>query len=420
MFSNQRSEVTVESGCRVVEAVQGDRVDNRWLLGGGNSHHASGADHHVCVVRYHSEVNEIGVDALLHHDTGPVQCMVSSPQDATKFITAATHSSTATLWQAPTEVMHDTRGLRYDPELDGMEDHSGGDPSEALATAPVQSLETLTTLPSMTGEPVVDVVWRNSLLMDHEDTTTSNGDVLTLDRSGSITQWDVAKELAQAVRTVDATHSHRPSLRPRVAWDPHSPAVVAVTRGPAVHLLDWRQDGTGSSLPLGIVESIAAHRSAGAVLDIDFNPNQPYVLSTAGPDGLIKFWDLRRTSRHPLLTCRGGHTGAAWTARYNPFHDQLVLSTGSDARCNLWRVSSISSAPLVMGLDEAEGGGGGSGEGANKASANCHIDRYDHGHACYAASWGTADAWIYLSVGYEDGKAVLHHVPSDEKYKILL
>lgn len=42
-----------------------------------------------------------------------------------------------------------------------------------------------------------------------------------------------------------------------------------------------------------------------------------------------------------------GHTHWVWTVKYNPCHDQLLLSGGSDSVVNLWRVSSISSAPLL-------------------------------------------------------------------------
>jgi hypothetical protein len=53
------------------------------------------------------------------------------------------------------------------------------------------------------------------------------------------------------------------------------------------------------------------------------------------------------------------------------------------------------------------------------SAANVRVSRHEHSEAVYGASWGAADAWIYACVGY-DGKFVLNHVPSKEKYKILL
>lgn len=51
--------------------------------------------------------------------------------------------------------------------------------------------------------------------------------------------------------------------------------------------------------------------------------------------------------------------------------------------------------------------------------ADMRVTRHEHVDSVYDMAWGAADAWIYVSVGY-DGKVVLNHVPSNEKYKILL
>ena len=91
MFSNQPSEVVLDPACRIVEAVQGDRMENRWLVGSSRIRQ----DNHLYVLRYHSEVNELGIDAMLFHDTGPVQCVATSPSDPTKILAAAERSSTA-------------------------------------------------------------------------------------------------------------------------------------------------------------------------------------------------------------------------------------------------------------------------------------------------------------------------------------
>ena len=143
--------------------------------------------------------------------------------------------------------------------------------------------------------------------------------------------------------------------------------------------------------------------------DLDYNPNKPYVLATAGQDGTAKFWDLRQ-AKQPVLTASGGHSHWLSRVRYNPFHDQLVLTTGTDCVSNLWRLSTISSAPLLQDTDAGS---------SETAAPNVRVARHEHGDSVYAAAWGAADAWIYMTVSF-DGKAVLSHVPSKEKYKILL
>lgn len=66
------------------------------------------------------------------------------------------------------------------------------------------------------------------------------------------------------------------------------------------------------------------------------------------------------------------------TVKYNRFHDQLLVSGSSDCMVHLWRVSSVSSAPLLEpeddagGLDSADGGDGiglGGGSSGSKGEA---------------------------------------------------
>ena len=116
---------------------------------------------------------------------------------------------------------------------------------------------------------------------------------------------------------------------------------------------------------------------------------------------------------------------------FNPFHDQLLLSGGSDARVNLWRVSSISSAPLLeLGDDDGAAGSGGGGAGGAGAAGGrkvepkmaadvCIRSHDDHDTSVAAVAWSTYSAWVYASLSY-DGKFVIAQVPSTEKYKILL
>jgi WD40 repeat protein len=108
---------------------------------------------------------------------------------------------------------------------------------------------------------------------------------------------------------------------------------------------------------------------------------------------------------------------------FNPFHDQLVVSGGSDARVNLWRVSSISSAPLLELGDEEAGDADGAGAGRKaepKLAADTAIRTHeDHDDSVYAVAWSVHNAWVYASLSYT-GKVVVCQVPPAEKYKILL
>jgi WD40 repeat protein len=191
-----------------------------------------------------------------------------------------------------------------------------------------------------------------------------------------------------------------------LAWDPHHASQLAFALGGSVRTWDLRakQDS---------VRVEDAHPSA--ALSLDFNPNKPYTLATGGDDGKLKFWDLRH-ARTPLLAF-GAHSHWVWSTQYHPQHDQLVLSGGSDATVALWRVSSISSSPLVELderdlMDETAGGA---------AVADTLIRRVEeHEEAVYAARWAAGgDAWMFASVSY-DGRLAVNHVPSTEKYKILL
>ena len=52
--------------------------------------------------------------------------------------------------------------------------------------------------------------------------------------------------------------------------------------------------------------------------------------------------------------------------------------------------------------------------------ADCKVNTFgEHEDSVYSIAWGACDSWVYTSLSY-DGRVALHHVPSVEKYKILL
>ena len=390
MFSNQAAELSLNVPSKALDAVRADKADSRFIVGS-----CALQQNHLSVLRFHSELNELGVDASLDHPTGPVGLVCSSTSDITLVLTAAEHKSAATLWRMPLDVVNNTASLDYNPD--------GDDVPESLLTSNGYSLEEVCTL-EHNGPRLADILWRDSGMLFDEESSTA-GEILTLDVGGSLQLWDIGDGLARSVRSENVTMAPQ-ITRPRVAWDPHNQHAVSVTVGTNVQVLDWRAD---TSVPSGTVESFRAHRYG--VTDIDYNPNKPYVLATGGQDGLVKFWDMR-SAKTPLLVARGGHSHYVCNVKYNPFHDQLVVSTGTDSVVDLWRVSTISSAPLLT-LDEDNP------EKSETSAHNVRVARYEHVDSVYGMAWSAADAWVYVTVGY-DGKVALNHVPSKEKYKILL
>jgi WD40 repeat protein len=100
------------------------------------------------------------------------------------------------------------------------------------------------------------------------------------------------------------------------AWDPHSTSLCAVAFDNTFQIVDTKEMEIVQQLP-------SEHQHHGIIRDIDYNPNKSHTLITASDDRTVKFWDLRKLQT-PLVTLMG-HSHWTWTAKYNPFHDQLIL-----------------------------------------------------------------------------------------------
>jgi EARP and GARP complex-interacting protein 1 len=490
MFSNQSTELSFSMPLPALDAVRADRGSSKFLV--GTSSVRSSEDNHLHLLQYYTDANQLAVIATWSHPPGPVAQIVTCPTDKSILLTLAEDTATTsagstgttegvvTLWKIPSDTVmdQDHHDLDYDDEDD--DDHNNRyDNNDIGAASPqnnVTAMEAKATLENnnenaTTASKVARIAWRGG--WDEEPSLSSQGDVMTLHMDGSLTQWDVALGSVTATRknhNFQQEQHQSWNVPPRMAWDPHHADITAVSMGTMVQVVDWRESPMASSSPSAVL-SCPHHRYG--VTDLDYNPNKPHMLVTSGKDGLIKFWDLRKTSSQnsssfqdqitnttstttttstitittptnkklkklqPLLVARGGHRHWATRVSYNPFHDQLIVSAGTDSIVNLWRMSTISSAPLVMleddDIDDNDGGGGGgptikSLEETNTTTKsslpssdgpNVRVSQYEHMDSVHAIAWGAADAWIYVSASY-DGKVVLNHVPSMEKYKILL
>ena len=176
--------------------------------------------------------------------------------------------------------------------------------------------------------------------------------------------------------------------------DPHHKFLTAVGYSSSFLIYDSRDSTTRYSIS-------PAH--GGQILDIDFNPNNPYHLVSSGKDFAIKFWDMRKQG---CLKTLKEHTHYVWQVKYNAFHDQLLISASSDNSVALHRVVSASSAPVDESFFEKE-----------NDLMIMKVDSFED--SVYACTWSCGEAWHFASISY-DGKVVIMAVPSEEKYKILL
>jgi len=98
-----------------------------------------------------------------------------------------------------------------------------------------------------------------------------------------------------------------------------------------------------------------------------------------------------------------------WRVAFNRFHDQLVLSSGSDALVKLESAVTISSASIISSSDEADADAG---EQSNvEKCKDGLIATYDkHDESVYDIAWSNADPWVFASISF-DGRLLINMVP---------
>lgn len=210
-------------------------------------------------------------------------------------------------------------------------------------------------------------------------------------------------------------------------------SVVAAAFGPRIFGVDTRIPDSSPTSICWLIEDQRCNR----IRTIDFNPNSQYYIASGGDDCRANFWDLRQTSS-PAFTLQT-HTHWIWSIRYNPFHDQLVLSAGGDARVALMRAQSVASEPygqIVADVEDDEDPSDtaqdNSVENVPNESKDCdesskrsskNLDNEvinifeEHDDSVYAVEWAT-DPWIFASLGFES-RLVINKVPKAEKFNIL-
>lgn len=256
----------------------------------------------------------------------------------------------------------------------------------------------------------------------------------------SVRLWDVSSALgaggASALAPVGRVDTPVGGAAGAVAWDPHSAHEIGIAHGAEVRWFDVRSSFTGegtsdsirslhttAGVPSALPDGKHAVTVAGAesrVRALSYNPNKPRQVLTGNEDGVVRIWDLRRLDKGPLKELHA-HDHWVTAAAFNRFHDQLVLTAGADGAVITWRISSTSSAPLIeQDLEEEEGGEGSAVPSTARALSDTSVDVAQlHDDTVTAMAWSGANAWIHGSVSYR-GRVVFRHVPSEEKYRILM
>ena len=200
--------------------------------------------------------------------------------------------------------------------------------------------------------------------------------------------------------------------QPHLVWDPHHANVLIAALGSGAYRVDTRQRRAtamfdGAALACG-------GGGKGSITSLDHNPNQMYMLATGGADGIVRYWDCRKTDA-PLKEAVSGqlraHDHAVIATAFNPFRDELLLTASLDRACKLWidpqrPVSSAKDAKSAPTLPA----------GVKRGMCASLPQSSD---AVHAACWSASSPWVFAACDYS-GRVLVDEVPREQKMALLL
>ncbi|CAG9532797.1 unnamed protein product [Cercopithifilaria johnstoni] len=188
-------------------------------------------------------------------------------------------------------------------------------------------------------------------------------------------------------------------------WNPHSNgSILAVAYDTLVKGVDVRS----------FQEAFCIKRvNSPRVRNLDFNPNVQHIVATCGDDFRVLLWDMRKVDM-PLKVLQD-HSHWVWCVKFNPIHDQLLLSAGSDARLFLNSLASLSSESihsLVLVPDDSY-------SSPENVLGDERLEKMEeHEESVYSCAWASNDPWVFASVSF-DGRVIVSKVKRHHKYAIL-
>lgn len=356
---------------RALSAVVGDPENISFMVGTQSLK----SENFVYIVTLDEDTGQLN-KRVLKHSAGEVWCLDPSPTDPGLFVSTYGEKNKmswrkrAAVWSIPNS-------------KDTVEGEEGSIPA----------VELVTDLSKVGSDGEMVGAWFQPT--DSSKLCLAVGDKVCL----------VSLEQGNPVVVWESQHTVRGQTRIETAsWNPHR-GCHQVSTVCGSQIISWDTRTGEKSWHITV-------NSGSAVRSLDFNPNRQYYLASGGDDGSISIWDTRQPSQ-PLTSSRQ-HSHWVWSVRYNTFHDQLLLSSGSDSRVLLHSQASLSSEPFKQTLEEEEDKGT-----PEKILEDGLIQTfYDHEDSVYTAEWSTADPWTFASLSY-DGRLVIGHVPRSVKYKIL-
>ena len=176
-------------------------------------------------------------------------------------------------------------------------------------------------------------------------------------------------------------------------------AYVAAGNASSVYRVDMREP-----LPELRAELVCprAHNGA-AVRRLTNSIGRLHTLLTAGEDGVVRAWDVRRTGE--CLLSFLAHDHFVLDVAVNEHQPELVATVGADRSTRLWRVPALGARRAAA-----------AGEGGSTTAASL-LRRSEHRDTVCAATW--SGPWVYAAASF-DGGVTIDQVPFDMRSQLLI
>ena len=112
-----------------------------------------------------------------------------------------------------------------------------------------------------------------------------------------------------------------------IAWNHLNHNLVCASCSESLRCIDLRTMGQTITID-------KAHEMA--VRDVDFSKTNQNLVATGGDDCSMCVWDLRKAAS-PVVRV-SNHSHWVWQARFNPYHEALIVTSSSDSLVQLWHL----------------------------------------------------------------------------------